>query len=226
MSRLPDPSEIRSASPVLVWALCVLALGLLGWRCVAIFSSAPEPVADHPLAEIVSVVVGAGNAQISETASGDLLILLNGPSGAIDPSVEARLTEITKTIGGTPNAPILKQFPFAEQAFAPTQAELAEVSVLGLLASLAFFLAFAMRGGQSAVPEVSDYVRHDLDAAPPFDSPPPPPFDSAPVLTKIDGQPSQPDPRTLADAQSFARANPDVTAKVIERWIRARGFHE
>ena len=224
MSRMPDQSALKSSNPLLVWSLCVLALGLLGWRCVAIFSSAPEPVTDHPLAEIVSVVVGAGNAQISETASGDLLILLNGPSGAIDPGVEARLTEITKTIGGTPNAPILKQFPFAEQAFAPTQAELAEVSVLGLLTSLAFFLAFAMRGGQSAVPEVSDW--HDLEAAPPLDSPPPPPFDSAPVLTKIDGQLGQPDPRTLADAQSFARANPDVTAKVIERWIRARGFHE
>ena len=31
-------------------------------------------------------------------------------------------------------------------------------------------------------------------------------------------------PRSLVDAQRFARANPDVTAKVIENWIRARGF--
>ena len=236
MSRMPNQSATKSSTqPWLVWSLCVLALGLLGWRCVAIFSSPTDASSQHPLSEIVVAIVGPGNSQISETASGDVLILLNGPEGMVDRAIAARLTDITQTISATGAAPILKQFPFAEPAgFNPTPAELAELSVLGLLSLLGLFLAFGMRATRSdAEDDMSSLfeaaARSRREAAYPpgtLATAPPPPFDTAPSLTPIDGTATEAGPRSLANAQSFAKDNPDVTAKVIERWIRARGFTE
>lgn|GEM_PF-2235337 len=235
MSLMPNQSATKSSSqPWLVWSLCVLALGLLGWRCIAIFSTPLETQNPHPLSEIISSIVGPGNAQISETASGDVLIVLNGPEGVIEPVIAARLTDITQTISTTGTAPILKQFPFAEQTgFNPTPADLAELSALGLLATLALFLAFHARPLQAEVREATPSIletaarlRSDIARSAMLDEVAPPPFDTAPVLTPIDAQATKAGPRALANAQSFAEANPDVTAKVIERWIRARGFTE
>ena len=54
----------------------------------------------------------------------------------------------------------------------------------------------------------------------------PPPFDVGPQLAPVEMTEPDPHPHALADAQSFAQANPEVTAKVIETWIRARGFKQ
>ena len=200
----------------------MLAFGLLIWRCADIFSDPPANPGPHPLSEIVSAIAGPGNAQISETASGELLILLNGPVGAIDPAMASQLTGIVQTISATGTPPILQQFPFAQPTgFHPTNAELAELSALGLLAMLAFFLGIGGHPDHAAERPQSNTVPASILA-----QTPPPPFDGAPVLTPIEGEPVKADPRALADAQSFAKANPDVTAKVIKRWIRARGFNE
>lgn len=235
MSRMPNQSATKSiAQPWLMWILCVLALGLLGWRCMAIFSSPTDTSNQHPISELVAAIVGPGNAQISETASGDILILLNGPEGMVDRMIAARLTDITQTISATGAGPILKQFPFAEQAgFNPTPAELAELAALGLVSLLSLFLAFNARTLQSGTAddmlslfESAARLRSDATHPANLATSPPPPFDTAPVLTPIASTPSEAGPRSLANAQSFAKANPDVTAKVIERWIRARGFTE
>ncbi len=224
--------------PWLVWNICIIALGLLAWRCVAIFATPPESLNPHPLSEIVATITGPGNAKISETASGELLILLNGADGAIDPAMAAQLTDITQAISASGAAPILKQLPFAEPTgFNLTNTEFAELAALGLLAGLAFYLALSSRAHQAMSyramsGDVSDatlqavgQLRSDLTIANVLANTPPPPFDGSPVLTPIEGEAGKTAPRPLADAQSFAKDNPDITAKVIERWIRARGFH-
>lgn len=235
MSRMPNPSaNENSRRQLLVWSLCVLTIGLLAWRCVTIFTSPPTPLSSHPLSEVVSTIVGSGNAQISETASGDLLVLLNGPVGPVEPLIAQQLTDILQAISPTGSAPVLKQFHFAESTgFTPTDAELVELSVFGLLASLAISLAFAT-GRTPQIPDQGSLVSDQAHPPPTMsslatffeDAPQAPPFDTGPQPASVHLVRSEPGPHSLVDAQRFAESNPDVTAKVIEHWIRARGFEE
>lgn len=219
--------------PLLMWGLCALAFGLLAWRCLSIYSAPLTLDSQHPLSELVAAIVGPGNAQISETANGNLLILLNGPAGAIDPVVATQLTDIVQAASIHETGPVLKQFPFATKAgFNPTETELTELAGLGLLASLALMLAFASRSQASAMPAPDhahtpaklpqSYMSEFADIF--SDASSPPPFDVGPQLAPVELMDAEASPHALADAQRFAQANPDVTAKVIETWIRARGF--
>ncbi|MEO9970302.1 MAG: hypothetical protein ABJG15_10875 [Hyphomonadaceae bacterium] len=238
MSRIPSPSEkTHSRQQVLALGLCILALGLMVWRSVAIFTDQPHTPSTHPLAVLVETVVGTGNAQISETANGELLILLNGPVGAVDPAIAARLNDIVQTISSSGGAPVVRQFPFAQSPrTAPTTAELTELSALALLSMLGICVAFLAKpaavsdvssdqqarqkmprpaNAPTSMAALSEYLGDASDA---------PPFDTGPQPVTIAPAPESAGPRSLVDAQRFARANPDVTAKVIENWIRARGF--
>ena len=234
MSHLTAPSRRKSPlQPVLMWGFCALAFGLLALRCFSIYTAPPAVDNQHPLSKFVTAIVGQGNALIDETATGDLLILLNGPTGAIDPAIAAQLTELVQTTSGNETGPVLKQLPFAKSAgFNPTETELAELAGLGLLAGLALLLAFASRSHTD--PAMNDPRAHagqsasDMTGFPDVssDTLSPPPFDVGPQLAPVEMTEPDPRPHALADAQSFAQANPEVTAKVIETWIRARGFKQ
>lgn len=240
MSRISSQSADRqSRQQLLAWSLCILALGLLAWRSTAIFTHPPQTSSTHPLSTLVETIVGPGNAQISETGNGELLILLNGPVGVIDPATAARLNDIVQTISKNGVAPVLKQFPFAQStSLIPTRAELTELSVLGLLAGLGLCFAFMAKPAseREAVADQmppqrapqSTMLPPDLSAFSEFldDAPAPPPFDTGPQGVPAKLLPAQAGPRSLVDAQRFAQANPDVTANVIKNWIRARGFEK
>jgi len=230
VSQMQTSSAIKSSpQQVLVWSLCALALGLLGWRGLAIFTNPPAAPSPHPLSAMVETVVGPGNARISATASGELLILLNGPVGAIDPATAMRLTEIASAISATGSAPLIKQFPFAREAVsAPTQTELAELSILGLIAGLAFYCALAMRSAAAFADRTPKPISGSMQMPSAFlgATAAPPPFDNGPHIAPANLMPGQANEKSLADAQRFAQDNPEVTAQVIEHWIRARGFEE
>ncbi len=198
---------------------CALALGLAGWRTFDIMTKPASATLtgtayEQELVSLIEPVAGSGHVRLnlhrSETGARTFLILIDGPEIRQNPHairIETLLASAAGFNAANGDRLDIQQFPFASGVSArPSEAELAELAGLGLLALLLGYMAF--------MPERTRLTAPTQTARPETEQ-------SAPRLRRM-----LPDASTLETpthtrrATSEAARDPAAAAAVVRKWMR------
>jgi len=216
-----DLKAHTSPARFLVMGMFVLALGLLGWRAVTVFTAAPTQAPASELSSLVETITGQNRASTALSENGTPIILIDGPEGTLTTLEIARLRELASALYPAGGPAIIKQYPFASGTpTRPNSAALAELAALATLAGLTGWFALTMtQSARKAEPmpalPVSPLSAHTQKAEMPAKALVPTPAHSAQA-------PAQ-DP--LARAAEIARKDPKATAAIIRNWLHREGGH-
>lgn len=199
------------------FAVCifVLAIGLLGWRAVGVFTSPPTQSATPALTALVETITGAQTTQIAITDTGAALILINGPENGLSAADAGKIRQFAATLSPNAPPPVIRQFEFAAGApTRPDMAELAELALLGVLVILSGMLALARRV-QSVRPNPAIVAAANDDRAQVSSL--------APMAAKhraLSPASVSALPQSVDQAIKLANNNPQKTAQIIRQWMR------
>lgn len=209
----PDKTQLARSPSVRGLTLCllVLALGLLGWRALSMFS-APVPVANaHAFTPLAETLTGPGHVRVESDPNGALLILIDGPEGALSNALVTRLRNLASRL--YPDAPpaTIEQYPFADGATPrPSSTDLAELAVLLLIAGgLALSLGRSIVRAPNHLPDLTTPAHPPASFHPPSLQSVSEPAHAAP--------PAQLD--TVEKAADLAQEDPEATAAIIRQWL-------
>lgn len=196
--------------------LFVLALGLLGWRGVAVFTAPAAPETASPFASLVETVTGPGTVRIGTGETGQMLVLIDGPPGALS---NAQLSQIRQMAGALyPDAPppSIRQYPFAEGlAPRPSTAALGELGALALLTVIAGWFALTvapLRATSSQMTPASPSNASERRATP----------------SAVTGRRTAHSPAETGEvdaAMALAAKDPRAAAAMIKTWLSAESGH-
>lgn len=210
-----QPRSGSGASGGLCFALLALAIILLGWRTITVFTTPPSKAAPSAMAAMVETITGPGRARIAQGADGAFLILIDGPVGALASGDVAKLRALAAALA--PDAPpaIINQYPFAAGTpLRPGQAALGEIGALCLLVVLAGWLALTLphKAGNAAPVQISPQPDDHHTARPP-------------ALTARNIPASAPPLSPVEKAAHLAQTDPEATAAIIRKWLRQEEGH-
>lgn len=197
----------------LAFAALILALGLAGWRTVQVFTAAPSDPGS-PFVQLAETITGPGRVRLGEGTDGNLLILIDGPAGALSGDTANRLRGLAARLYPDARPPTIQQYAFAPgTAGRPTNAELAEIAILALLAGLAGWFVLAFRPNE---PGLAGYAASPRALPPANDTSSTVPLRPAPEMPAL----AQIDP--VENAALLAEQDPRTTAAIIRNWLRGR----
>lgn len=193
--------------------ICLVAIGLFGWRAVATFTSTPAQSNAPALTALVETVTGADTTRIAIADTGAALILIDGQENGLSAADAAKIRQFAAAL--TPDAPppIIRQYPFASGIAArPGHGPLIELGLLGLLAALSAWFLISSGRAERDVPiaanddsslAVASIARSAMPA------PRPVPVASQKPATDV-----------FQQAGKLASSDPKRTASIIRQWLR------
>ena len=215
-ARLTDPRALMPRSEPaalrkLAFALFALAIGLLGWRALAIFTAPAAPGPSSAFERIAETVTGAHQVRVEQGENGTLVILIDGPVGALASTDIEQLRSLAGAL--YPSAPpaIVRQYPFASGPLTrPGNDDLGELTALGLLVLLSGWLVLTCL--------IQDRTPEQI----PTQAPSAAPETTLPTKTlKPLHEPVSP----VEKATQLAQKDPQTTAAIIGKWLRQEEGH-
>lgn len=193
--------------------LFVLALGLLGWRSVAVFTAPAAPVTASPFATLIETVTGPGTVRIAAGETGQMLVLIDGPEGALSNANLSQIRQMASALYPDAPTPSIRQYPFADGLAArPSTAELGELGALALLTVIAGW--FALTAASLRV--TPSQMDRTLPSSP---------------RERRDALLAQPSALSTADAgevdaaMALAAKDPRAAAAIIKTWLSTESGH-
>jgi len=215
-ARLTDTRALtpRPEAPLwrkLAFAVFALAIGLLGWRGIAIFTAPAAPAPSSAFERIAETVTGPHQVRVEQGETGTLIILIDGPVGALSKADAEKLRSLAGAL--YPSAPpaIINQYPFASGTLTrPSNGALGELAALGVLVLLSGWLVLTRITQDRAsvqIPEKTPSIA---------------PETTLPAKTlKPLHEPVSP----VDKAAQLAQKEPEVTAAIIRKWLRQEEGH-
>ena len=202
-----------SAKLLAVCALMV-ACSLLAWRAINIFTTPSVAAPPSEFTQLVETVAGTGNVRIAQAETGQLLVLIDGPSGALSNQNATQIRQMAALIYPDTPAPSIRQFPFADGAMMrPGNAALAELAALGILITLSAGLVLTLRAPHAtSKPMQTDAPSHTS------------PGQRRAAQLALPTQAAQQD-TDIAAALQLASRDPKATAALIRTWLKPEGGH-
>lgn len=197
--------------------ICLVAIGLFGWRAVATFTSTPAQSNAPALTALVETVTGADTTRIAIADTGAALILIDGQENGLSAADAAKIRQFAAAL--TPDAPppIIRQYPFASGIAArPGQGALIELGLLGLLAALSAW--FLISSGRAGAPIASTSPIAANDETPHADERASLP--ATPLRPVAPASLTAPSPQIIDQAGKMAGRAPKETARIIRQWLR------
>lgn len=208
----------QTTSPMRMAALglFVLAGALLGWRAVDVFTAPSGPEIASPFTALVETVTGAGTARVAAAESGQMLVLIDGPEGALSSATVTQISQMASALYPHAPPPIVRQYPFAVGVAArPADTALGELAALGLLTVIAGWFALTLSSARAS-PAPMEHVS----------SPSPRNLRQMPLETPAaSAQASLAAPSSVEEAVELATGDPRATAAIIKTWLRQEGGH-
>lgn len=214
-SRPSRAGATRNASPQgLAFLVLGLALLLLGWRALTVLTAPAQNQINPAFTAAAETITGPDKLRVVEGDNGQLLILIDGPEGALASADATKLRQLAETL--YPNAPpaTIRQYPFAKGTPAnPKTADLAELGVLMVLVLLAGGLIFRISSSAKPDFEADTTLSHHPRARAV-------PVNQTPALSAVPVKRSASPQSPVEKATDLAQKNPEATAAIIRKWLR------
>lgn len=206
--------QTRPSARLLAVCVLLIACGLLAWRAVSVFTTQAVSAPASEFTQLVEAVAGTGNVRIAQAETGQMLVLIDGPSGALSNQTATQIRQMATLLYPDTPAPAIRQFPFADGAMMrPGHAALAELAALGILIALAAGLVLTLRAPHATSEPMQTETLPDTR----------PGQRRTPQMALPDH--AAPDDPEVAAALQLASRDPKATAALIRTWLKPEGHH-